>query len=82
MGWFKTIERELWGLFVDDNLLALLSVVWICVVGFLLHWFFPEVGRDWFGAVVLFWGLAVILIESALRGAHKARDAAKEKAPH
>ncbi|HTU54047.1 MAG TPA: hypothetical protein VMF62_08760 [Acetobacteraceae bacterium] len=60
------VLRELSGLFVDDGRFALSIVVWIGVVWLLL----PRLGLGpaWEG-VVLFTGLAAILLESAWRQA-------------
>ncbi|MGH8227437.1 MAG: hypothetical protein ACREU3_05985 [Steroidobacteraceae bacterium] len=59
-----SIAREIIGLFVDDGSYALSILVWLAVVALVLK---PlGIGQDWL-AVILFGGLAAILIESALR---------------
>ena len=64
MGWIKSIGREVLGLFVDDGSFAISIVIWLAfgIVGL------PRIGLTarWTGPV-FFTGLAVILIESALR---------------
>ena len=64
MSWLKSIAREIYGLFVDDGSFAIGILVWVAlmVVGL------PRVaaGARWAGPA-LFAGLAVILIESAMR---------------
>ncbi len=57
---------ELYGLFVDDGRFALSILVWIGIVWLLLPRL--NLGPDWDG-VALFAGLAVILIEGAVRRA-------------
>ncbi len=68
MRWFRAIWSEFIGLFVDDGSLALAILVWIGVAWLLL----PRLGlpADWL-APVLFIGLALILMESALRRARQ-----------
>lgn len=69
MTWIRTVLREIYGLFVDDlwftfSILAWLGLVWLFVVeGPRLHPAFPR----WLPALLLFAGLAGILLESALR---------------
>ena len=58
------ILRQLIALFVDDGRLAVSILVWIALCGLLVR-FGPE--GLWQGPT-LFVGLALILIESALRG--------------
>lgn len=64
MGWLRTIGREVWGLFVDDGSLAVAILVWVGVTWMAERWM-----GQWSGGmgVVLFGGLAVILVESLLR---------------
>ncbi len=64
MRWFKTIIRELFGLFVDDGSFALTIVVWLGIAWLVLPWL--TAGSAWGGAA-LFAGLAVILAESVWR---------------
>ncbi|MBB5316787.1 hypothetical protein [Tunturibacter empetritectus] len=60
----KTILREIFGLFVDDGTFALAILLWLFVVRTLS----PHLGNAsaWSGPI-LFFGLALILIESAAR---------------
>ncbi len=70
MGWLRTIGREVWGLFVDDGSLAVAILIWVGLV-----WLAQlRLGR-FSGAVgvLLFGGLAVILVESLLRFARGRR---------
>ncbi|MGA1980974.1 MAG: hypothetical protein ABSG84_00765 [Acidobacteriaceae bacterium] len=64
MRWVKSIAREVWGLFVDDGSFAGAIVVWLVFAVAVL----PRIARAarW-GGPALFAGLALILIESALR---------------
>ena len=68
MGWLRTIWSELIGLFVDDVGFAVAILAWVLIacVGF------PRLGlpTPW-PALLLFAGLAVILMESAVRYARK-----------
>lgn len=66
MRWLKAIIAEIAGLFVDDGRFALAIIVWLGV----LWWALPRLNlpAPWRG-VILFVGLAVILVESALRRA-------------
>ena len=68
MRWFKTIFREIFGLFVDDGSFAIAILVWLGVVWRLL----PRLGvfSRWNG-LILFAGLGLILVESALRYTRK-----------
>lgn len=68
MAWIGTIGRELLGLFVDDGAFALAIIAWLLAMGVAALYFGLE-GR-WTG-VVLFAGLAAILIESATRRARQ-----------
>ena len=68
MRWYRSIAREVVGLFVDDGSFAVAIVTWvvICVVAL------PRVaaGARWAGPA-LFAGLALILIVSVLRFARQ-----------
>lgn len=66
MNVLRTIVAELIGLFVDDGLFAAAVLIWVAVVGLVS----PAIGLSptWRG-VLLFVGLAAILIESVARGA-------------
>jgi len=68
MVWLETVVRELYGLFVDDGRLALTVVAWLVACWLVL----PHVaaGALW-PAVLLFAGLAAILVESVSRRARK-----------
>jgi hypothetical protein len=69
MNWIRTVSREIFGLFVDDlwftlSILIWLGMVWLGVVEApRLHSPFAH----WLPALMLFAGLAVILLESTLR---------------
>lgn len=64
MNWLRTIAREVFGLFVDDGSFALLILAWIGVTAYVL----PRLGWLPRGrGVLLFAGLAIILVESAIR---------------
>jgi hypothetical protein len=66
MRWMSTIAREVFGLFVDDGSFAIAILAWLAVVGLVL----PRLGlaASW-ESLVLFAGLALILVESAARRA-------------
>ncbi|MCB8876061.1 hypothetical protein [Acidisoma silvae] len=69
MSWIKTVLREVWGLFVDDGRFALAIIVWL-----LIAWLVPRhlgIAPVWTG-LLLFLGLAAILLESACRRATRA----------
>jgi hypothetical protein len=59
----RAILAELWGLFVDDGLLALGLALWIAAAAVLV----PALGLRAFGGPVLFAGAALILVASLLR---------------
>ena len=63
MKWLKAIFEELIGLFVDDGRFALAIVAWVAILGLVSR---ATSAGAWQG-VVLFAGLAVILVESVLR---------------
>ena len=67
MRWLKAVISEVFGLFVDDGRFSLAIIVWVGAVWLVL----PRLNilPAWNG-VILFVGLAVILVESAL---HRAR---------
>ncbi len=63
MSWMRSVLGEIFGLFVDDGSLALAILAWIGLVWFLLrrmHLPLP-------GGLILFAGLAGILVESVIR---------------
>lgn len=68
MQWFRTIFRELFGLFIEDGSFAIAIIVWLGIVWLLL----PRlaVSSRWNG-LILPAGLACILVESAWRYARK-----------
>jgi membrane protein implicated in regulation of membrane protease activity len=68
MRWLRSIAREVLGLFVDDGSFAAAILAWAALVALLL----PHVTghASWLGPA-LFSGLAVILIESAVRFARR-----------
>lgn len=71
MSWLRTIIREVFGLFVDDLSFAAAILIWLAIVAFAL----PHVGvPSVYTGIVLFAGLAVILIESTLRYARRKRS--------
>ncbi len=65
MSWLKAIGREALGLFVDDGVFAACILVWLGLV-----WLGVAAGlaAGWAG-VVLFAGLAAVLLHGALRRA-------------
>ncbi len=68
MNWLRTLTRAGIGLFVDDGSLAVLVALWLVLNGVLLP--HMEVPRAWRG-VILFVGLAAILLESTSRYARR-----------
>ena len=66
MSWLGAIWREIFGLFVDNGRFALSIIVWLVLTGLLL----PAIGlaASWAG-LILFAGLAAILLESVIRRA-------------
>jgi len=65
--WLRTTLREVFGLFVDDGSLAIAILVWVGAL-----WLLPAFGvLDRWKGLVLFAGLGLILMESALRYARK-----------
>ncbi len=64
MGWLRTVVREVYGLFVDDGSFAVAIVVWVGVVWLVLPRFGVPSGVS---AIVLAFGLAILLVESTLR---------------
>ncbi len=70
MAWIKTIASEFIGLFVDDGSLAIAVLAWLAVVWLLL----PRLPLPpALLPIILFAGLGLILVESALRGARRDR---------
>ncbi len=70
----RTVLREILGLFVDDGSFALAILVWLAIAWWVLP-LFPRFGfvHPW-RAVVLFTGLALILVESTTRFARTRRN--------
>ncbi len=70
MKWIKNIFREIFGLFVDDGSFAIAILIWLAVV----RWVMPylRITHAAIG-VILFAGLALILIESTTRYARSKR---------
>ncbi len=70
MRWIRTIVHEIFGLFVDDGSFAAMILAWVA----LLVVFFTRIGwlLQWRG-LVLFCGLAAILVGSCLRYARRKR---------
>ena len=76
MKWIKNILREIYGLFVDDGAFALAILIWLGIMG----WTTSHLGlTPTISAILLFAGLALILIESALRYARHKRLAIGKK---
>jgi hypothetical protein len=68
MGWIRTVLGEVYGLFVDDGWFAVTILGWLVVAGVAL----PRLGVPaGVGGVVLFLGLAGILVESVVRRARR-----------
>jgi uncharacterized membrane protein YkvI len=64
MRWLKVIISEIFSLFVDDCAFALAIIVWLAATGLMLPQFGVPSAWD---AIILFVGLALILVESATR---------------
>jgi hypothetical protein len=68
MPWLRSILDEVYGLFVDDGSFAVAIVVWLGLAWLILPRIdTPPAAR----APILFVGLVVILLESALRRARR-----------
>lgn len=64
MRWFKTIIGEFFGLFVDDGSFAIAIAAWLGIAWLVL----PSLtSASTWGGVVLFVGLALVLVESTWR---------------
>ena len=59
------ILRELWGLFVDDGLLAIGLILWVAVAALLV----PAFGLSAIGGPILFLGAALVLVASLVKAA-------------
>jgi hypothetical protein len=66
----KTVAREVFGLFVEDGRFSVVLVLWISFVGLLARW---SSGAAEFGGLVLFLGLAAILVENLAHSARRDR---------
>ena len=71
MNSLKTIVLELFGLFVDDGFFALAILLWIAAVRFLLPHLPHSPALD---GPILFAGLALLLLATALRYARRSRN--------
>jgi len=70
MKWIKDIFREIFGLFVDDGALALAILIWLSFV----RWATTHLALSpAIIGIILFAGLALILIESTTRYARQKR---------
>ena len=70
MNWIKNIVREIFGLFVDDGSFALAILIWLA----LIRWSAPHLSLSpAVPGIILFAGLALILIESTSRYARRKR---------
>ena len=66
MSWLKATILEIYGLFVDDGRYALAIVAWVGIAALILPRLDAPVSAN---ALILFAGLLLILVESALRRA-------------
>jgi hypothetical protein len=71
MKWIKTILREIYGLFVDDGAFALAILIWLSFMRWAASHLRPSLAIS---AIILFSGLALILIESTARYARHKRQ--------
>lgn len=67
MTWLRTILAETWGLFVDDGVLAASILIWVALGAAVL----PRIASPPWSPLILFAGLAAILVESARRRSRK-----------
>lgn len=75
MNWIKSIFREIFGLFVDDGSFALAIIIWLV----LIRWTTSHLSLSAAATgIILFAGLALILIESTARFARHKQAAAKK----
>lgn len=70
MNAIKTILHEVLGLFVDDGSFAFAILLWLALVGVLVRPLHLLIA----GGIVLFLGLATILVESVARFARQSRS--------
>jgi uncharacterized membrane protein len=73
MSWLASGLKQLYGLFVDDGALSLAICVWVLIVWFVLPLIVASATTR---PIVLFIGLAVLLIDSVRRGSPHAGGAA------
>jgi hypothetical protein len=66
MNWLRAVVREILGLFVDDGSFAIAILAWLGLCWLAL----PRLPSA-VGGLLLFLGLALILLESVLRRARK-----------
>lgn len=65
MTWLASGFKQIYGLFVDDGALSLAICIWLLIVWFALpHVIADSATRP----IVLFFGLAVLLVDSVRRG--------------
>jgi hypothetical protein len=72
MTWIKNILREIFSLFVDDGAFALAILIWLSIV----RWATSRLSSV-ATAIILFAGLALILLESATRYARLKQNVKK-----
>jgi len=65
MTWLMNGLKQVYGLFVEDGALSLAICVWLLIVWFALP---HVVASDTIRPIVLFVGLAVLLVDSVRRG--------------
>lgn len=72
MRWLLSGLKQIYGLFVDDGALSLAICIWLLVVWFALpHVVVSATTRP----IVLFIGLAILLVDSVRRGSRRGVDA-------
>jgi len=62
-----SVLRELWGLFVDDGLLAIGLILWIVAAALLV----PLLGLTGIGGPILFAGAALVLVASLVKATRR-----------
>ena len=67
MRWIRAVIKETWGLFVDDGVFALFIVGWLAAASMLPRLALPPA----WSCLILFAGLASILLRSALARARQ-----------
>ena len=65
MSWFAAAAKQVYGLFVDDGALSAAICVWLVVAAFVL----PHIAPPQIQPIILFAGLALLLVDSIRRGA-------------